>query len=154
MPQRAGKLRSATPDDATLLTDLTLRSKASWGHDAAYMAAVAGPLTVTPERMAGCRCEIMEDESGRAMGFYLMAATPPEAKLDLLFIEPDFLRQGVGTILLRHALAAARDAGCTSMMLDSDPNAAGFYAAQGARQIGTKLSEASGARLPIMVFDL
>ena len=41
-------LRPARPDEADLLTELCLRSKAVWGYDDAFMRACRAELTLSP----------------------------------------------------------------------------------------------------------
>ena len=41
-------LRPARPDEAELLTELCLRSKAVWGYDDAFMRACRAELTLSP----------------------------------------------------------------------------------------------------------
>src|SRR5687768_4428349 len=45
-------VRRARADEAEALTELTMRAKASWGYDAAFMAACREELTLTPETFA------------------------------------------------------------------------------------------------------
>jgi GNAT superfamily N-acetyltransferase len=86
--------------------------------------ALEGALGLRPGFLERARPELSVDErdiregkiwiaerAGRTVGFCLLdlASRPPE--LAALFVEPDQIGQGVGTALLRHALARARDTG-------------------------------------------
>jgi hypothetical protein len=44
-------LRTPRPDEATILTELCLRSKAVWGYDEAFMLACRNELTLAPLAM-------------------------------------------------------------------------------------------------------
>ena len=64
------------------------------------------------------------------------SASPPH--LDLLFVEPTYIGQGVGSLLFDTLTENARDRGINKFNLDADPNAAAFYMAKGGRVIGER----------------
>ena len=139
------RLRSPRCDEAATLIDLCLRSKAVWGYNEEFMQACRRDLTLDEGFMQACRggltltaslirssyvrvAEIRE----RLVGVAQVDVKEELAELDKLFIEPTRLRSGAGKALFEWAVTIARDAGAVTMVIDADPNAAGFYRRMGA----------------------
>ena len=77
--------------------------------------------------------------AGSTMGFAaILPRDDGDFELDALFVEPDAWRQGVGSALVEHCAAAARDAGARSLHVVGNPHAEGFYSACGFASFGTK----------------
>lgn len=147
-------IRAPRPDEAAALTDLCLRSKASWGYDDAFMTASRASLTVTPERIAAGPCWVAAEE-GRLRGVASLVSTELGWKLDLLFIEPDLKRAGIGRALLDRAVGHLRTIGAAQLVIQSDPYAEGFYLRYGAERIGELESDSvPGRMLPLLAFRL
>lgn len=101
-------IRPAEAHEAALLTELALRSKAYWGYDADFLAACRLSLTVT-EYAVKYTPVFVDEQDGTISGFYsLREHSPQQVELDLLFIDPLFIRQGIGERLYAHALQTAR----------------------------------------------
>jgi ribosomal protein S18 acetylase RimI-like enzyme len=143
-------LRPARAEEAGTLSELALRSKAQWGYDEQFLEACRADLTLRPEEISRRRVVVAE-VAGRIAGFYTVDGAPPEGELGNLWIEPDHLRRGIGRRLWQHAMAAAEDLGFTSILIDAEPNAEGFYRAMGATTVGEVPSTAiPGRMLPQM----
>jgi GNAT superfamily N-acetyltransferase len=140
-------IRAARPGEEGALTDLAVRSKGHWGHDAAFLARARTALTVRPEHLDRWIVRVAERD-GRAVG--VAAVDPGAAELELLFVEPAAIGTGVGRALLRDALEHARAAGLGALTIESDPDAEPFYLAHGAQPIGTRVSSATGRELPLL----
>lgn len=149
------QIRPARPDEAACLTGLAMRSKAVWGYDAEFMARCR-PLLAVTETMIEAAPVFVLDAGGTVAGFY--ALTPLEgAQIDLalLFVDPRLLGNGYGRRLWDHAVAHARELGFREMIVESDPNALGFYEALGAHSAGvTESPAAAGRLLPRLTLDL
>ncbi len=147
-------IRPARPGEAAALSDLARRSKGHWGYDAAFMAACRAELTVTPAQAASGRAQVYE-ERGRALGFYLLEVRNGSADVAMLFVEPAAMGRGIGRALWRHLVAEARRLDLAKVTIESDPNAAPFYRAMGAKTVGTAPSGSiPGRRLPLMELAL
>jgi GNAT superfamily N-acetyltransferase len=147
-------VRPGHAHEASLLSDLALRSKGHWGYDQAFLDACRDELTLTPAEVRAKRT-IVAERDGRVVGFYTLAGDPPVASLDHLFVEPGEIGTGVGRTLWRHAVAAAQSLGFTRMEIEADPDAEAFYLAMGARRRGTVPSgSVPGRELPLLDFDL
>src|SRR5262249_62084988 len=70
------------------------------------------------------------------VGFYLLVPGANAWALEHLWVSPSFAHRGIGRALLAHAVATARRAGASSIVIDADPNAEPFYAACGAVREG------------------
>ncbi len=74
------------------------------------------------------------------VGFYRLAGEAPVAELAGLFGDPVAIGHGVGATLLADAVDRARALGVSRLVIDADPNAAGFYVRMGARRVGSVAS--------------
>ncbi|MQA11102.1 MAG: GNAT family N-acetyltransferase [Pseudonocardiaceae bacterium] len=124
------------------------RSKAYWGYDLEFLERVRELLSIGPEQIQDDRV-IVAERDGVLLGVYQLSGEPPEAELTDLFIEPAAIGSGVGRTLWEHAVCAARARGFRSVLLESDPNAEGFYVRMGAERVG-ELPVAPGRALPLM----
>ena len=66
-------------------------------------------------------------------------------QLEHLWIRPDQMGKGIGRLLLTHALAEAERSGADVVVIESDPNAAGFYRRMGAVRVGEIQAAMPGA---------
>jgi len=147
-------IRPARADEAEALTDLSLRSKAFWGYDAAFLARCRAVMTVKA-RGIEAQPHYVADFAGRIAGFYGFEPEAAGIGLDYLFVEPDLVGRGIGRALWRHAVATARALGHPALIVVGDPNAEGFYLKMGCRRIGTRPSELeAGRQLPLLRFAL
>jgi GNAT superfamily N-acetyltransferase len=144
-------IRRARPSEAGVLSELALRSKGHWGYAADFLAACRDDLALSPHDIA-TSVVYVHDDGDAVVGYYrLLPRDDGLAELDALFVEPTAIGQGVGKCLWRHAAATARALGCTEIVLQSDPQAEGFYLAMGAQRAGESESMViSGRRLPLM----
>jgi GNAT superfamily N-acetyltransferase len=88
-------------------------------------------------------------------GFYLLRSSDKSWELDHLWVEPGFMRRGIGRALLSHALETAARAGATEMSVDADPHAERFYLQCGAVRCGmiaAPLSDQPYRARPQLVF--
>jgi len=150
-------LRPARADEAQLLSELALRSKAVWGYDEAFLQACRAELRVMPADIshADWLCIVATSKKPleqHLVGFYLLSSTStPGAELDALFVEPGNLGQGVGRRLLEHALDVLRLHRIRSLTIQSDPGAVGFYERMGAQRVGERPSGSIAGRvLPVL----
>ena len=148
---------------AAELAALGTRSKGAWGYDDAFMARFAGQMDDwIPEFIGGMRDDdgrvlLVAEDGDLLVGYALVEQTDPArpALLEDLWVEPERMRGGIGSLLLAAALDAARRAGRDALEFESDPHAEGFYLRKGARRIGEQVSEYhAGGVLPVLRFDL
>jgi hypothetical protein len=144
--------RRARPEEAAALTALALRSKRRWGYYDAFMAAAAADMQITPQLIVSA-VTVVAERGGAILGFYVLSIEPDGPTLRDLWVEP--IAIGTGAALWAHMLTTARDQRLPTVRLSSDPNAAGFYARMGARQIGEVPScVVLGRVLPLFEVDV
>jgi GNAT superfamily N-acetyltransferase len=153
----APSLRPARVEDAPALSELCVRSKASWGYDEAFMALARVALEVNPGKIAAGNVWVATAADGGLAGIVALGPgeQPDTLDLDKLFVEPRRIRTGVGRALLTHAIIEARRRGADRLTILADPYAAGFYERYGARRIGEAPSDAiPGRSLPLYEIKL
>ena len=153
------EIRLARPDETESLTALSLRSKASNGYDAAFMAACREELTVTAERLAEGEYWVADadTESEGLRGCACLAPDPgaPTGEIHAFFVDPESKRQGIGRLLWAKLRERAETLGLKELRLDADPAAVPFYEALGFRTVGEAPSGSiPGRSLPHMVLKL
>lgn len=134
------QLRPARAEEAALLSDIALASKAHWPYPAAQLARWRGDLMVEPAQLDERHARVAEVD-GDVAGFVIIA--PPQADanaewlLDHLWVVPAHMGRGIGRALLTAAGQLAAAQGASSLHIDADPYAEAFYQALGAQRIGT-----------------
>jgi len=148
------EIREAHGSECALLSDLALRSKAHWPYTEGQLAVFREELTLSPERVSTQRAHVWVDQ-GQLLGFYtLIPQEPPTIELQHLFVEPSRLGQGIGRALFLHAVEMARAQAFERLLIQSDPNAAGFYRSMGATHERDVASSIPGRFIPVFVLDL
>jgi GNAT superfamily N-acetyltransferase len=150
-------IRPARVDEARLLSELALRSKAHWGYSSEFLQACRAELSYGEDELLSERMRFfILESSNRIAGFYaLICQSRTEFELEALFVEPVFIGKGFGRLLAEHAKSVASTMGGTKLIIQGDPNAEGFYAAMGGVLTGSKESGSIPGRfLPTFVVDL
>lgn len=149
-PQADLRIRRARAAEAPALTELSLRSKALWGYDAAFLARCRLAMQVKESNVEK-EPHYVAEIGGEVAGFYGFEPLPDGVGLDYMFVDPDHVGRGVGRALLEHAVALARELGHDSLTIVADPNAEGFYRRMGAERIGSQTSDVDPHRqLPLL----
>lgn len=142
-------LRLARAEERATLDDICFRSKAHWGYDQAFLAAVRGHIRVRPNALKSGRVWVAVDAADRPLGVVEVDPIDDDtADLTLLFVVPENLRAGIGRALFEKAVALARQLGADELLIDSDPQAAAFYATMGATRVGAEPTGYQGRLLP------
>jgi len=149
------RIRVATADETDELTNLALESKRSWGYDEEFMARCRAELTVRAEDVLEGRVFVAADAGAVIIGMYLLRDLDgSRAELDMLFVAPGKIDQGVGSALMADAIDRARGRGRATMRIESDPFAGPFYEHEGAVLVGWEHSRSTGRELPIYEISL
>jgi len=155
------RLRVPIADEAVELSAIGTRSKAFWGYDAAFMAACRDELTVTPADLADPRkIWRLAEVDGRIAGYFGVVpydedGSGSSGEIEALFVEPGNIGSGLGRTLFNALVELARSYGYRRLVIQSDPNALGFYEAMGAVKIGELASDSiPGRSLPLLEMDL
>jgi GNAT superfamily N-acetyltransferase len=134
---RAVRIRHAAAGEAELLEGLQRRSSDVWEAYREQLAAHpdAIELPETSIDRGWVRVAVTDDDA--PIGFSLVIPTDDHAhELDGLFVEPAYLRCGVGRSLVEDAAARAAEAGAQRLEVTAGP-AQGFYENVGFQLVGT-----------------
>jgi len=147
-------LRAAVASELPALSALCLRSKASWGYDAQFLARCVPELTLSPEDLtSGAVYTALRGTVHVGVAHVVFCGSV--AELDKLFVEPSAMQTGVGRRLLVSAMETARQAGASELMIVADPGAVPFYHALGAKAAGLQPpASPEGRALPRLVLEL
>jgi len=144
----------ASIQDSEALTNIALTSKAHWGYSKELIESWRSDLTISSKMIE----EMMVYKivvNNHVVGFYALNQPKENAiELEMLFILPKFIGQGIGKKLLLHSIKNSRELKVDSMTLLADPNAVPFYKSQGFVIIDKKESSIPNRFLPIMQKDL
>ncbi len=147
-------IRPARECEAATISELAFRSKSHWPYTPEQLAVFREELTLAPEDLARKHAHVAE-EAGSIIGFYtLVRLANDEAELEHIFVEPTALSQGIGSGLFHHACELAAAMGARTLVIQSDPNAAGFYHAVGATLVKEIPSSIPGRTIPYFTYAL
>jgi GNAT superfamily N-acetyltransferase len=139
----------ARAGEAGTLTRLALASKRHWGYDDDFMERCRTELTGHERDLETNRVFVARD-AHRALGFYqLLPFDDSCVDLDMLFVEPQSIGEGVGGALMRHATMVARGDGALTLRITADPFAVPFYEHFGAVLVGSAIAASTGRSLPV-----
>jgi GNAT superfamily N-acetyltransferase len=149
-------IRQARLDEADQLTQLALRSKASWGYSEDFMAACRDELALTAARLAAWDVWVADvDEVLAGMIALRLEPEAAKAEIEYFFVEPALQGRGIGAALAAAALAACRLKAVKLVCVDADPNAEVIYRHFGFRSTGFAPSGSiPGRTLPRMELHL
>ncbi len=145
----------ASPGDAGVLTRIAFAAKSYWGYPERWIERWQEALTITPEFISDNEVygAVFEEELG---GFYALVERGREVELEHLWVSPEHIGAGIGRALFDHAVRRAAALGATTLSIEADPNAEGFYRRMGARRVGENVYEIEGHRreLPLLILDV
>lgn len=148
-------IQRATPEQAVELTALTIAAKRHWNYPEKWIQIWLPLLSISPEYLRENETWVA-NQNGGCVAYYALKSGGEFLWLDNLWVLPEFMGQGIGRELFRHALERSRVLGARILRIESDPNAQGFYEKMGARKIGEHATEVDGRPrvLPAMEIDL
>jgi ribosomal protein S18 acetylase RimI-like enzyme len=147
-------IRRALPEEADRLTQIAFSAKAHWGYPARWMEIWRPQLTFDSADFQ--ENETWVAEADHPVAFYTLQERDGNAWIEDLWVLPEYIGQGIGNQLFRHAMSRSLQLGYKILRLEADPHAVGFYEKMGMHKIGERPSEIEGQprSLPIMEIDL
>lgn len=137
-------VRAATPEDRDSMVDVWVRSvKAThhflpegWvdEHTALVASLLAGDVSL----------HVIPDDAGDIAGFLGMI----EDRIEMLFVDPDWFRQGVGSALIRYACSVLGARAVT--VNEQNPEAVAFYEHHGFRVVSRSEEDGMGNPFPLL----
>jgi len=150
-------IRDAIPDEASYLSDLSMRSKAYWGYSTEFMQSCANELVINKTDIENSENHyVVALLDTKVVGYYsLEVIAKSEIELSALFVEPEHIGSGIGYLLILNAKNLALNLGAQKIIIQGDPNAEKFYRSIGGKKIGSKESESIPGRfLPLFEINL
>ena len=134
------KILRTRSEEANLLTKVAAESKAYWPYPIDYLEKFEHAVAMTPDYIENWPVfnAVIEE---RIIGFFSLKVIKGEKRLDNLWIIPEFIGRGLGTLLFARAIEEAKNLGWNSFRLAADPYAMKFYEKLGATQIGVVQSK-------------
>lgn len=146
-------LRDAAPEDHPALRSIFRRASLSNERDRPLLLANPEHLIWhEPTRSKTCRVRVAVTADAVIAGFATLVIVSGGAELDDLFVDPAFMRRGIGLALVRDAARLASEAGCSAIAVTANPHAGAFYAAAGFRgchAVNTPLGAGTRLSLPL-----
>lgn len=147
-------IKKAHIQDSEILTQITMASKAFWGYSEEQMAMWSDSLCITKTNIETKEVyKLLMDKVVIAYySFYEERSC--ELKLDNLFILPEFIGKGFGSILMKDFLTRIQNRWIKKIILESDPNAEKFYEKFGFVRVGELETSIKDRFLPLMELKL
>jgi len=151
----AARVRRARPDEAEALNAIIMRSKSYWGYDVRFLEAYRSFLSLRPEDIEHNPVYCAEVGGTLAGISHFNWVADAEIELFHLFVDPNFIGQGIGRLLWHHAVDLTRSMGATALVFDVDPHARPFYEHLGAVVTGEHASTViAGLTIPRLRYEL
>jgi GNAT superfamily N-acetyltransferase len=144
----------ASPEDANLLTDIAINSKKYWGYDDALIRSWKPELEITVDYIL--RNKVMKVLYGDVcIGFFGLSSIDDETlSLDHIWLKPEQIRKGFGSMMFSEVLRYARSQQYKSLTVVADPHANGFYEKMGGTANDLLPSSIPGRNLAIYLYQL
>ena len=150
------RIRPAFPEEANRLTAIVVNAKASWGYPATWIDDWRHELTITEAYIR--RHHVFTAElDGDLAGLVSIELDEPVAQIGNLWVAPEFHGCGIGRALIERCIEFGRQHRLEALMVESDPNALGFYRRVGGIQVDALPAPLPGMperKLPILRFEL
>lgn len=147
-------IQKAKQEDHIRLTEITKKSKAFWGYSEEQILAWDKQLTITSAYIKNNPVFNLVEEN-KIMGYYsYIIEENNQVKLDNLFLLPEYIGKGLGTLLMNDFLQRMRNEKCKKIILDSEPNAEQFYQKLGFKKVGEFETSIKNRFIPIMEMNL
>lgn len=138
-------------NDLPEVSELGIRSKATWGYSEEAMAVFTQELTHGSDLITQSLEAIVACVDEKIVGYFTLVRRDDDSiELDFMFVIPESMRQGIGTAMMEEAMRLARSHDAEHLWLIADPNAVGFYEKFGAKQVAEHQSSISGRTIPVM----
>jgi GNAT superfamily N-acetyltransferase len=147
------QIRPARPDEGERLREIAEAAKGHWGYDPDVVRRWAADGDFSA---AGLRAKefFVAEAEGHVVAWGALIPRGDVVWLDDMWVEPEWIGKGVGSILFRHAVERASDLGAATMEWEAEPNAVGFYERVGGRHVRDSEPSEWGRVLPVMAIEI
>ena len=130
------RLRDASAGEAKALEGLQRRASDVWEEYREQLAANPDAIELPENFIEQSFVRVAAADDGTPVGFTVVIPTDDRVhELDGLFVEPDYMRGGVGRALVQDAVTRAARAGAELLEVTAGP-AQGFYEKVGFQVVG------------------
>jgi len=144
-------IRTAVRDDVGVLRDVRARASLSNEGDRENILANPDTLEFEGEGIADGRTRVAVLD-GRVVGFSTVVQAEDVDDLDDLFVDPDWMRHGIGLALIGDVIERARARGARYLEVTANDHALAFYTAAGFQPHGRAQTRfGSAARLQMVL---
>lgn len=147
------RIRAARPTEGERLRQIAIASKAHWGYDLDWVRRWAARGDFSAEALRANEVQVADVE-GRPIAWAALIARGEVVWLDDLWVEPEWIGHGVGSLLFRWAVERGRALGGARLEWQAEPNSVGFYEKLGGRSLRDGEPTSWGRVLPVMGLDL
>jgi ribosomal protein S18 acetylase RimI-like enzyme len=137
-------IRLGTPADLAAAAGVYRRASLSNPGDREFLRAHPEYLILAPEGLAQGRTYVAEQD-GVVVGFATWAEADGRMELEDLFVDPDYMRRGIASALVREVAEAVRARGARYLHLTASPDALAFYRAVGFTDLGSTQTQGGAA---------
>jgi GNAT superfamily N-acetyltransferase len=146
-------IRSARADEGPRLKEIAIAAKGFWGYEPDQVRSWADQGDFTPERLQELILFVAESD-GHAIGWASLIPKDEVGWLEDLWIDPDWIGKGVGSLLFRRAADHAKTMGARRLEWEAEPNAIGFYEKMGGTYVRQSEQTEWGRTLSVMGVEL
>jgi ribosomal protein S18 acetylase RimI-like enzyme len=144
-------IRLGTPADLDAASSVYRRASLSNAGDRDNLLAHPEYLILGPAGLAEGRTHVAELD-GTVVGFATWSESDGTMDLEDLFVDPDYMRRGLASALVRRIADVLRARGAERLEVTANPHAMAFYRSAGFTDCGTADTEFGAA--PRMVLML
>jgi GNAT superfamily N-acetyltransferase len=148
-----GMIRLGTSADLIAAASVYRRASLSNTGDRDNLLAHPEYLILRPEGLAEGRTYVAE-EDGSLAGFATWVETADTVELEDLFVDPGYMRRGIGTALVNRITDVLRARGVERLEVTANPHALGFYRAVGFIECGVTETEFGAAPRMVLAISL
>jgi GNAT superfamily N-acetyltransferase len=123
-------LRPATAADVAALREVYQRASLSNEGDRPLLALHPELLHWSGDAVRDGRV-VVAVGAGAVVGFGTLSLDGATAEVEDLFVDPEWMRRGIGRALIEDLVATARHAGCPFLQVDANAHALAFYTSAG-----------------------
>jgi ribosomal protein S18 acetylase RimI-like enzyme len=150
-PHTGGMIRLGTSADLAAARSVYRRASLSNAGDRDKLLAHPDYLILGPAGLAEGRTHVAEQD-GTVVGFATWAESDGTIELEDLFVDPDYMRRGIASELVRRISDVSRARGAARLEVTANPHAMAFYRSAGFVYCGTTTTELGIApRLVLML---
>jgi GNAT superfamily N-acetyltransferase len=147
------RIRAARPDEGERLCEIATASKAHWGYDPDFVRRWAARGDFSANGLREKEVHVAEAD-GRLIAWAALIPRGDLIWLDDLWVEPEWIGKGVGSVLFRWAVERGRALGAKRLEWQAEPDSVGFYEKLGGHYLRDGEPTSWGRVLPVMGVDL